>query len=204
MALGMNLDSGGGGDIVPIIKFDAKSGDFVTVDKHKDADGTWQKQEQELQTPFTMVAYMDDIEVGWANFTNGRPDFRMTKIGEPQIPDPSTEDMQFKQAFRVRLQNKALGLREFSSQSKLVIRAFDDLHNQYMSGKDANPGKVPAVEISGTKTETINTQQGALKFKVPVWTITQWVDAPAQDSAPADSAPAAIPAAPIETGSDLF
>ena len=39
-------------------------------------------------------------------------------------------------------------------------------------------GKVPVVTISGTETIKINSPQGELRFKVPEWSITEWIDRP--------------------------
>ncbi|MGB0817959.1 MAG: hypothetical protein ACPGQQ_03545 [Candidatus Puniceispirillaceae bacterium] len=203
MALGIDYESGGG-DIMPIIKFDAKTGDLMRVDKHKDEAGVWQKTQIELATPISMIMYMAEIEVGWACFAGGRPDFRMVKLGQPMPDKPEAEGVEYKQAFRVRIQNKELGLREFSSQAKLVLKAFDALHNEYEAQKDANAGKVPVVTISDIKTEVVTTQQGDLRFKVPAWSITQWVDKPDAATPAASAQEVSQPVAPIETGADLF
>ena len=50
MALGFNLETKSGGDILPIVKWDAKAGDLIKQDRYQAADGTWQKDEQELRT----------------------------------------------------------------------------------------------------------------------------------------------------------
>jgi len=202
MALGLVSEtSGGGGDIVPIIKFDAKAGDLIRVDREQNAAGEWQANNQEMQLPVQIVMDMENVQVGWASFASGRPDFAMVNIGEPMPQKPSADH---KQAFKVRLGNKELGLREFSSQSKLVISRFDVLHNAYEAGKSDNPGKVPVVTIEKTETVTVNTPQGENRFKVPVWSITGWVDRPdiLDGAAPPVAAPSAAvtptPPAPAE------
>ena len=43
MALGLSMESTGGGDILPIIKFDAKSGDFIQQDR-ENINGQWEKK----------------------------------------------------------------------------------------------------------------------------------------------------------------
>ena len=129
------------------------------------------------------------------NFVNAiigfvRGGLAMVNIGEPMPQKPTADH---KQAFKVRLGNKELGLREFSSQSKLVISRFDVLHNAYEAGKADNPGKVPVVTIEKTETVTVNTPQGENRFKVPVWSITSWVDKPdiLDGAAPPVAAPSA-------------
>ena len=64
--------------------------------------------------------------------------------------------------------------------------------------------------IAGTETIKINSPQGELRFKVPEWSITEWIDRPkvmdGGASAP-EPAPAAVsqpPAAAEPTGANLF
>lgn len=207
MALGLVSEGGGnGGNIVPIIKFDAKAGDLIQVDRHQNAMGEWEKAQSDVALPVQVVMDMAEIETGWLSFASGQPDFRMVKVGDVMPPKPSDDH---KQCFRVRLFGKELGLREFSSQAKTVIREMDALHNQYEAGKADNPGKLPVVTIAGTKTITVPTPQGENRFKVPEWSITGWTERPAgMDGAEATpvAAPSAPPSAPVEaaSGSDLF
>ena len=51
MSLGFNTESKSSGDILPIIKFDAKAGEFIKVDSEQTADGTWSKDQIELDIP---------------------------------------------------------------------------------------------------------------------------------------------------------
>ena len=210
MALGFNLQTGGGGDILPIVKWDAKAGDLIKQDRYQAGDGTWQKDEQELGLPISIGMDLANIEVGWLSFAAGAPDFQMVKAGEPLPAQPSPDH---KQAFRVRIGSSDLGLREFSHSAKTVLRAMDTLYNQFEAEAPANPGKMPVVTIAGTETIKINSPQGELRFKVPEWSITSWIDRPAMmdgvTSAPSEPAPAAAvsqpPAAAAEpTGANLF
>lgn len=198
MALGLVSEGGGGdGNIVPIIKFDAKAGDLIRVDRTQNAAGEWQANNTELDFPLQVAVDMENVQVGWASFVTGRPDFMMVKIGEPMPQKPTADH---KQAFKVRLCNKELGLREFSSQSKLVISRFDALHNAYEAGKADNPGMVPVVTIEGTETVTVNTPQGENRFKVPKWSVTGWTERPAvlDGAASPEPAPSAPLSAPVE------
>lgn len=204
MALGLVSEGGGGGDIIPIIKFDAKAGDFIRQDRTQSATGEWQKSDHEMALPLTVVMDFDALEVGWLSFASGAPSFAMVKIGEPMPQKPTDEH---KQAFRIRIYGKEIGHREFSSQAKTVIRQFDGLHDQYTAERGAHPGEVPVVTISGTKTITVNTPQGENRFKVPEWSITSWTARSNIENGATSPAPSAEPApapAPDVTGSDLF
>lgn len=202
MALGfMTEATGGGGDILPIVKYDAKAGDFIRQDRSQDASGTWVNDQHEITLPFKVAMDFDALEVGWLSFESGRPDFRMVKIGEAM---PARPEGDFKNAFRVRIASKELGLREFSHSAKTVISAMDSLHNQYEAEKANHPGKMPVVEVSGTNTVKVNTPQGELRFKAPDWKIVNWIDKPdMMDSAPSESvAPVSTPEGLSED--DLF
>jgi hypothetical protein len=202
MALGFNTESKSSGDIIPIIKYNSTSGDLIVQDRVQTATGEWEKENRELPFPTKFAMDMAGMEVGWLSFASGAPDFRMVKLGEAMPPKPEGD---FKEAFRVRIASKELGLREFSHQAKTVIRAMDTLHNQYEAEKGNNPGKIPVVEISGTKTSTVNTEKGELRFKSPVWNICSWVEKPEMFNNTASAPePVAAQPAPAVSDDDLF
>jgi len=202
MALGFPTDAASGGDILPIVKYDAKAGDFIRQDRMQDASGAWVKDEHEIPQPFKFAMDMDALEVGWLSFESGRPDFRMVKVGQPMIPRPEGE---FKNAFRVRVASKELGLREFSHSAKTVIGAMDKLHNQYEAEKTNHPGKLPVVEVTGTSVVKIQTPQGELRFKSPEWIISGWIDRPEIMSGNTAAEPVApAPAPEVQSADDLF
>lgn len=218
MALGLQTESTGGGTITPIVKWDAKAGDFIKVDRENDGSG-WVKNETEINFPISFVMDFANMQVGWLSFEGGAPDFQLVKLGDRMPPKPSDEH---KQCFRVKIASGDLGVREFSHSAKTVMRAMDGLHDQFVAGEAANAGKVPVVTIAGTETVKIDTPQGELRFKVPEWSITQWTDRPAlldgggatpeptvtapQQSAPdaGASAPAGSPPPVMGGGKPLF
>jgi hypothetical protein len=195
----------GGGDRTPILKFSAKDGSFIAVNRSQ-IDGQWQSQERELEAPIQVAMDMAEIEMGWMHF-NPAPDFHMAKSGQPRPEKPSDDH---KWGFRVRLCNKDIGLRELSSSSRNVYDRMVKLYQAYEAGKAQNPGKVPIVDITGTErvTQTLNDGQ-TQTWRVPQWTLSGWVDRPTTlDSAPETTAavapPASIPPSEAATGADLF
>lgn len=175
MSLGLNTETKNKGDILSIIKFDAKAGEFLVENRSPNGDGTWSRDYNELKLPIKLVMDLGDIDVGWLSFASGAPDFQMVKVGDKVPAQPSPEH---KQAFRVRVFNKSLGLREFSHSAKTVMRAMDDLHNQFEAERGANMGKMPVIEIPECTTVRVQTPQGELRFKAPAWKIVSWIDAP--------------------------
>jgi len=197
MSLGLNTETKNKGDILSIIKFDAKAGEFLVENRSPNGDGTWSRDYDELKLPIKLVMDLGDIDVGWLSFASGAPDFQMVKVGDKVPAQPSPEH---KQAFRVKVFNKSLGLREFSHSAKTVMRAMDDLHNQFEAERGANMGKMPVVEIPECTTVRVQTPQGELRFKAPAWKIVSWIDAPDVFTAKKEVA-AAAPAAEED---DLF
>jgi len=64
MALGFSTETSSGGDILPIIKYDAKAGDFIRQDRMQDATGQWVKDESEMALPVKVAMDIDALEVG--------------------------------------------------------------------------------------------------------------------------------------------
>jgi hypothetical protein len=123
----------------------------------------------------------------------------MVRIGEEMPERPSAGH---KNAFRLRIYSKEMGLREFSHSAKTVLRKMDELHTQFEAERGANAGKLPVVEIEGTEPVKINTPQGELRFKVPNWKIVSWVDRPDGMSGGVTVEPE--PAAEQAVADDLF
>ena len=190
MGLGINTEaSSGGGKFLPIVKFDAKAGDMIVVNREPAGDGTWDKNEVEVELPQKVVMDLGNIEIGWISFS---PSYsaHLVKVGERMPMKPSDDH---KQAVRIKVLFKDHGLREFTPTSKTVLRAIDTLHDQYVEQAPAHKGKMPVVTIDGTETVKIQTPQGELRFKVPKWQITGWVDPPAAFGEADAPAPVAAP-----------
>jgi hypothetical protein len=203
MALGINFDGGGssgGGKFLPVVKFDAKVGDFIAVNREPQGDGSWDKVEVEIDLPIKAVADFANLSVGWITFA---PTYSATlaPAGEKMPAKPSADH---KQAVSLKLFFKEHGLREFTPTSKTVMRVIDQLHDQFIAEAGDNKGKMPVIEFSGTETVKVSTPQGELRFKAPTCKLVGWVappeafaehEAKASAAAPAPApAPAAKPA----------
>ena len=207
MALGLNIESRSSGDILPILKFNTQTGEFIRQDRFQDATGAWTKSVEEVKLPLKFAADFENMEVGWLSFGSGHPDFAMTRLGG-ELPDrPSPEH---KKAFRVRLTNNDLGLREFSGSSKTLVGAMDRLHDEYVSQSAANPGKFAVVEVTELETVHQEVRGEPRRYKSPVWHIASWMDTPKAFQGDAEPAPAtyggepAMPEGGSEDDADLF
>ena len=192
MALNLSSGTSSRGDILPIFKWDARSGDMIAVNRDPQSDGTWEKTEVEVTWPLRCVVDLGNIEIGWV-FFNPAPDFVMAKAGELRPAKPSSD---YKEAVRMRLFSKEYGLREFAHSAKSVCRAMDALHDVFCADRASHPGKMPVIEITGSDTVKVKTPEGELKFKTPKWAIVGWTAAPDVFSGKPAEAPAPAPPAP--------
>ena len=213
MALGLPTASGNAGDRTAVLKYDARAGKLLRVDR-SDASGRWESEDVEITPVFAAVMDLENIEVGWAYFpSGGAPDIRTVKVGTPLPQKPSELH---KNCFRIymRLSDKCGGdVREMCSNAMASREAMDILHDEYLAGVAEHPGQLPVVKMSGTISikSTGKNAEGkpvsSTNYK-PVWKIDRWVDRPAElNGEHAPQAPAAAPpvqqapARPPATGS---
>lgn len=214
MAFGFSYESNAG-DIVPVLKFDARAGRFFRVDR---SDG--QNNPVDITQNFKAVMDFENIEVGYINFPAGAaPEFRMVPIGSAMPENPGGK---FRQGIRMMLKlGKDCGgdIREIATTAKAVLGAFDTCHNEYLAGAAANPGKLPVVSLETTVpivTQGRDEKGNPVKTTnyAPVFKIASWVNRPDDlvfvpkggGTAPASAASAPAPAAqaaatPPSTGS---
>jgi hypothetical protein len=177
MALG--LPHSGGGDRVPIIKYDARAGRLFRVDRSQSASGTYESETVEITPVFQAVFDMENIELGWLSFPqNAAPDIVVARFGTPIPPRPS---LQHKTGFRVNLLlGKTCGgdVREMAANAQASIEGMDGLHDAYLGGVKANPGKLPVVKLGGTKAILSKGKAASSTNYEPIWEIVAWVDRP--------------------------
>ena len=176
MALGFNFAEGGSsGEIIPIIKFDCRSGRMFRRDRVNGEDNV-----VDISRTFKAVFDFENIEVGYINFDTGSaPDFQVVRFGQKQPDRPSDKH---KPGVRLLVKlTKELGgdLRELASTARAFFRGIDELHTAYSAGAAANPGKLPVVVLKDTV--AITTGEGARKSRnySPVFEIVGWVARPA-------------------------
>lgn len=194
MALGMSTEAGGG-DFADILKYDARAGRMFRVDRTQGANG-WETNPVEITNGFAAVFDFEHIQVGWALFAAGiAPSFTMVPLGQPFPAKPSD---QHKQGFKmmVKLGSKCGDdVREFASCAAAVRKSIDALHDAYLAGVGANPGKLPVVSMTGS-VPIVSTGKGQSSTNyAPTFEIVKWVGRP-DDLKPGVvvAAPAAAPA----------
>jgi len=197
MALGLSVGSGGG-NFLPIIKYDARAGRMFRVDRE---DGV--SVPVDITRNFKAVFDFENLEVGYINFDTGSaPDFVMVPHGAG-LPDKPSD--KHRQGLRLTLKLAAdLGgdVREMAGTSAALIKGIDALHDAYLAGTAANAGKLPVVALA----DTVAVESGSGTKKStnyqPVFEIVGWVKRPSGLEAKEQAAaPAPVRAAPPATGS---
>lgn len=215
MGLGLNYSSGGGGDIIPFVKFDARAGRFFRRDRTQDSSGNYTSNDVDITNNFKAVVDMENIEVGYIKFNSASaPEFQLVKLGDPMPHKPGAEG--FKQGARIMMKLHAScggDVREASSNAAAFLKGVDELHTAYEAQKAANPGKLPIVTLQTTIPITSGSGQKKSTNYQPVFEIVGWAPRPVdlvhvakqssgqQSSGQQSGAPAAQPASAPATGS---
>lgn len=201
MGFGLSY-GGGGGNFLPVVKYDARAGRMFRVDK-----GDGGSESIDITKNFKAVIDFENVEVGWIRFGAGAaPDFQLVPIGT-QLPAKPSEDHRQGVRLVVRLSKECGGdVREIAGTSAAFLTGMEKLYDEYEAGKKANGGKLPAVVLADTR--SVESGSGTKKSTnyTPVFQIVGWVNRP-QDlvasprgsSAPAAAAPAPAQAAPQRT-----
>lgn len=180
MALGLNYSTGGGGDIIPFVKYDARAGRFFRRDRTEQG-GQYVSNDVDITNSFKAVLDLENVEVGYMKFGNGSaPEMLLVKLGDPMPHRPA--DAGFKQGARVmmKLHSSCGGdVRECSSSAAAFLKGMDDLHTQYEAEKAANAGKLPVIALKTTMPITSGSGQKKSTNYQPVFEITAWVPRPA-------------------------
>lgn len=184
MAFMTTPTSAGGGERLPILKFDARAGRLFIIDRIQAADGNWNSQPTDItmsQPPFCVD--FGTLEVGWAHFApGGVPLWTVDYYGQPQKPRPDSpgkddknQAQQFKQAFRVKVAGQGIGgVREFGGNSAALINGMNDLHTRFEAAPEAGTGQIPVVRMSST----MAVKAGQSTNYMPVFEIVGWTERP--------------------------
>ncbi len=174
----MDAPASGDGNFTVFVKYNAKAGRWYTKKDEKDAP------EFEV-TNMAAIFDMENIRTGWFLFAPGVAPVKQFH-GTEKLAKPGEG---FKQGFELNLfsEKNLLGVREFSSTAGVVIEAMNALHDHWLAGKDANPGKLPVVKCVGVApvvgSHGTNYQ--------PQLEIVSWADRPAELNGAAKAEPAA-------------
>lgn len=186
MAFGIpGSDTGGGnGEFLGRLQFDARSGLWKHVTRTQDGGRYVNVESEDYMNPSFLMDF-GSLEVGFAKISSP-PVFLLVPFGQALPPKPNELNDEGKQAFNPAARVKVMSSKTFGDSepryfmlaSKTGLPAIEEAWNAFSAAPEAAEGKVPLVSTS-TRTLEITTPRGASKFKVPVFSITGWVDRPA-------------------------
>jgi hypothetical protein len=189
MALGLQTESNGGGDFLPVCKYDSRAGRFFRQDKGDNGTAS-----VDITRAFKAVFDFENIEVGWILFATGQaPSFAMVKFGQAL---PARPNENHSQGFRIAIKlSKDCGgdVREFASTARACLRGIDAIHTQYEAEKAAHPGQLPVVILKDTVPVTSGNGDKKSTNYDPIFEIVSWVNRPADLVYTPRAAPAAKP-----------
>ena len=180
--MGLGLPSGGGGDFITYLKFNAKAGRWYT--KNDDGD------EYEVKPGFSAIFDLENIRTGYMKFAAGMaPDFVYDSTAGAM--DADQPDDKYKRGFTVNVFSpKALGgVREISSTAGVFNNAMNQLYGEYEAGLADNAGNLPVVQVQDAT--PVESKHGT--NYAPVLKLIKWAARP--DDLPDDTPKAAPKAA---------
>lgn len=199
--------SSGGGDFLPILKFDARSGRLFRLDRLNDGAG-WSTDQVDITRSFKAVFDLENLETGWVDFVPGSaPIMSLAKIGQPLPPKP-TDTARNGVRILAKLSKDNAGplspVRELSGNAKVFLQGMEEVYLAYQAGAAANPDKLPVVVLKDSVPVKSGTGDKQSTNYKPVFEIVGWTSRGDFVHTPKGSAPASAPssAAP-STGSTV-
>jgi hypothetical protein len=173
---GFSTESTGGGDFLPILKYDARAGRFFRMDRVDNGQG-FETDQVDITQGVKFLADFENIEVGWIIFTPGQaPDFKLVPIGN-QLPDRPSPNHKNGLRFMLKLSKECGGdkpIREIAGTSKAFLSGIEAVYTSYLAEKAKNPGKLPVLTVD--KIVPVKTGSGAQSSTNyhPVFKISGW------------------------------
>jgi len=161
----------GGEQFLPFVKYDSRAGRMFRVDKKPDGS----IENVEISRTFKAMIDMENVETGWMHFETGMaPIYALSRFDQPNPPKPTEKA---KEGVRLIMQLAAAcggDVREMSGNARVLMQAMDKLHDDYLAGLAANPGKLPIVVLADTKPVVTTGKGGTSTNYQPVFQITGW------------------------------
>ena len=192
----------GGGDFMPVCKYDARSGRLFRIDRVNTGNG-FQSEPVDITSIFKAVVDFENMQVGWIDFPVGSApsfvlvpfaDFTAGKIALPQKPSEK-----HKNGLRFTLKlGKACGgdkpLREMAGTAKAFLSGVEEVCQEYIKTKAQYAGQLPVLELVSTMPVKSGSGQASSTNYRPKFRISGWAPRPADLVAK----PVPIAGAPVE------
>ena len=173
---GFSIEASSGGDFIPIIKYDARSGRLFRVDRVQDVNG-FTSEQVDITASFKAIADFDNAETGYIAFmANSAPSFVLVPIGQMRPAKPS-ENHKDGVRFLMKLTKTCGGdkqIREIAGVAKSFLAGVEHVYMDYLRDREKHPGQLPVIVLA--KTTPVTTGSGATKstnyrpdFRIEGW-----------------------------------
>jgi hypothetical protein len=176
--------SGSNNEFLGRLQFDARSGLWKHVTRMEEGGRYFNSESEDYMNPSFLMDF-GSLEVGYAKISSP-PSFLMVPFGSPMPQCPQELTPEGKKAFNPAARIKVMSPRTFGDDapryfllsSKTGLPAMEEAWNAFAASPEAATGMIPVAQTS-TRTVEVKTPQGLSKFKVPVFTFTNWIERPA-------------------------
>src|SRR5215204_7176925 len=144
---GFSTAPSSGGDFLPIVKYDARSGIMFRVDSLATANG-FEKNPVDISAGFQAQVDFDNIETGWIDFSGSAPSFVLVPLGQ-KLPDRPSINHKNGLRFLIKLATQCADgmprVREMASTAKAFLSGIENVYRQYLAEKAQHPGELPVI-----------------------------------------------------------
>lgn len=169
-----------GGEFLPLLTFNAKSGRFSLVEKVEGRGGQFEKEEQELETSeVVFVADFSTARKGWLLFRKGGAPVKVVNAIEDDMPPEPTGDygtddkgqpIRPRGGFILHVVTADRKLREFASNASACVNGMGEAMDAYLDQVAEHPGQIPMLKLVKV------TKVGKNQNYQPKLEIVKWVD----------------------------
>jgi hypothetical protein len=204
---GFSTAPSAGGDFLPIVKYDAKAGQFKLVERVQTANGFESQEEIMDRSKLRMIVDLHNLETGWIDFTSGAPQFNLVMTRDLFDPVRNPEGIAFPAApapqggwktgirFMVKLPKTVTVIdlngqpprtvqvdktvREMATSAKAFMSGVEAIYEVFLAEQAAHPGSVPVLKLDGLPTiqKTGSGTRTNVAYR-PAFVIEKWVPRP--------------------------
>lgn len=154
--MNLNLSNSGG------------SGNYIRFSPQANA---WSNQDGEFTFEKSVFDH-ENLQTGWMLIATGIFEFQPDESLGRKAAQPSPEH---KRGFKATFFNKLMGVADFSANGAGANMGLEGLWKQVQAQANANVGKLPVVEYTGSRPEKV----GKGSTRVPEFNVVGWVARPA-------------------------
>jgi len=168
-----------GGDLLPLLKWDGRTGRFSAQDRT-----FGQSTMHDITDEFQATINLRNLQHGWLLFPKGgAPEMRLFPADQANIgPQPDERDWRIGLRVEMRLPGEDVW-RETLSTALGLWNGIDEVHTEYLEQMGDHPDMLPVIEIEDIKAIT---GRGGVSYE-PVFRIVEWTEGsmrPARPPAP--------------------